>query len=214
MNQDGGAFWRPPGWVWVCVRDDRVAGYTTRVSVPDPSRSVVLRPLLLGVPVEAQRRLPFAALTKTTSLTGSSGVRKTHQRRSNGVDSPLPSPSPPALLCRWGESKQGAVPGLELHRALLDPRGKRRRNETAQGHPGCPGVLSPPCRRGQLRTESWTGTGISAQCRIIRSRTTKERKINSGSQAISLLLEHCAFGEALHHRVAKPTQFTALKRLQ
>ena len=131
-----------------------------------------------------------------------------------GVDSPLPSPSTPSLLCRWGESKQEAVPGLELHRALLDPRGKRRRNETAQGHPGCPRVLSPPRRRGQLRAESGAGMGISAQCRIIRSRTTKERKINSGSQAISLLLEHGAFGEALHHRVPKPIQFTALKRLQ
>ena len=104
-----------------------------------------------------------------------------------GVDSPLPSASTPSLLCRWGESKQEAVPGLELYRALLDPRGKRRRNETAQGHPGCPLVLSPPRRRGQ---------------------------INSGSQAISLLLEHGAFGEALHYRVAKPIQFTALKRLQ
>ena len=26
MDQDGGAFWRPPGRVWVCVRDRRGGG--------------------------------------------------------------------------------------------------------------------------------------------------------------------------------------------
>ena len=201
MDQDGGAFWRPPGRVWVGVCPRRTGWRVTQCAFlfPDPSWQWCCDHCCQ----ESRWRhresslfpdWPSAALTKTTSLTGSSGVRKPHQRRSNGGDSPLPSPSSSALLCRWGESKQGAVPGQELHRALLDPRGKRRRNETAQGHPGYPGVLSPPRRRGQLRTESWTGTGISAQCRIIGSRTTKERKINSGSQAISLLLNTVPLG--------------------
>lgn len=99
-------------------------------------------------------------------------------------------------------------------RASLDRRGKGRRNERVQGHPGCQVVLSQTCWRGQLRAERGTGTGTVAQCRKNKKQDDQRKKDRLRQQADSPLLEHGAFGEALHHRVGKPTQFTALKRLQ
>ena len=99
-------------------------------------------------------------------------------------------------------------------RASLDPRGKGRRNERVQGQPGCHVVLSQTCWRGQLRAESGTGTGTVAQCRKNMKQDDQRKKDRLRQQADSLLVEHGAFGEPLHHRVGKPTQFTALKRLE
>ena len=74
-----------------CVSEmDRVAGYTMCASVPGPYLVGSAATTAVRSPGGGTEKAPFsqadpsAALTKTTSLTGSSGVQKTHRRRSNG----------------------------------------------------------------------------------------------------------------------------------